>query len=171
MKHILVISLACQILLFSGCDAFRTIAGKPTSSDIEAKKEKIEAKLKAAHEARLDSLRRIEKSLADSAAVMDSIKKEGGTILNPGAMGGLTASKLDYRYYIVVGAFANPENAESLLAKAREAGYIGIIITFKNGFNAVGLSQTDHIEKAYSALQKLKGESFCPQDAWILVNE
>lgn len=159
------------LVLVSGCDALRSLAGKPTSSDIEKKKASIEASIKAAHAARIDSLRRIEQALADSAAIVDSIRRSGSTILNPSSMGGGVASKLDYRYYIVIGSFSNEANAEALLSRAGEAGYIGRIIEFGNGFKGVGLSQTDHIERAYAALRALKAEPFCPQDAWILVNE
>ena len=171
VKKLLMFSLLLMAATLTGCDAFRTIAGKPTSSEIEAKKAQIEADLKAAHLSRLDSLRRMEQALADSVAILDSIKMSGGTILNPAVMGGGLTGKADKRYYIIIGAFSNSANANALLEKAHGAGYEGQILVFKNGFNAVALSPEDHIEKAYAALCKVKAEAFCPQDAWILVNE
>lgn len=171
VKKLLILSSLLLALTLTSCDAFRKVAGKPTSSEIEAKRLQIEADLKAAHLARLDSLRRMEQALADSVAILDSIKLSGGTILNPSAIGGGLSAKADYRYYIIIGAFSNPANAGTLLAKAQAAGYEGQILVFKNGFNAVGVSPEDHISDAYAALCKVKAEAFCPQDAWILINE
>lgn len=170
MKKIVLLLFVAGILVLTGCDAFRSLAGKPTSSEIQVKKAVIDS-LNNAHLARLDSLRRIEKALADSIAVLDSLKQSGGTILNPSSMGGLFTTKLDYRYYVVIGAFTQRSYAERLLTKARDAGYIATLISFRNGYNAVGLSQTDHLEKAFSALKQIKEEPFCPSDVWILVNE
>lgn len=166
----MLLLVVASAVLLTGCDAFRSLAGKPTSSDISQKKAAIEAEHNS-HQARIDSLRKVEKALADSLAVMDSLKQACGTILNPSAMGGLFTTKLDYRYYVVIGAFARRANAESLLVKASDAGYIATLISFRNGLNAVGLSQTDHLEKAFAALKKIKAEPFCPSDVWILVNE
>lgn len=170
MKKILLLLILAGTMVLTGCDAFRSLAGKPTSSEIKVKRAYIDS-LNNAHQARIDSLRRVEKALADSLAVMDSLKQSGGTILNPSTMGGLFTTKLDYRYYVVIGAFTQRSYAERLLVKAREAGYIATLISFRNGYNAVGLSQTDHLEKAFAELKKIKEEPFCPKDVWILVNE
>ena len=52
--------LAAAVLLAGGCDFFRGLAGRPTSADIEAKREVI-ARAEAAQKARLDSLAAVEK--------------------------------------------------------------------------------------------------------------
>ncbi|MBQ9184371.1 MAG: SPOR domain-containing protein [Bacteroidales bacterium] len=170
MKKIFILLCLAGVMALTGCDAFRSLAGKPTSSEIQLKKSIIDS-LNAAHQARIDSLKRIEKALSDSLAVLDSLKQSGGTILNPSSMGGLFTTRLDYRYYVVIGAFTQRSYAERLLTKAKEAGYIATLISFRNGYNAVGLSQTDHLEKAFAALKQIKEEPFCPKDVWILVNE
>lgn len=170
MKRIILLLVLAGTVALTGCDALRSLAGKPTSSDIRIKKDIIDS-LNTVHQARIDSLRRIEKALADSLAVLDSLKQSGGTILNPSSMGGLFTTKLDYRYYVVIGAFTQRVYAENLLIKARNAGYIATMISFRNGYNAVGLSQTDHLEKAFASLKQIKEEPFCPKDVWILVNE
>ena len=170
MKKVILLLVLAGTVMLTGCDAFRSLAGKPTSSEITVKRAYIDS-LNNAHQARIDSLRRVEKALADSLAVLDSLKQNGGTILNPSAMGGLFTTRLDYRYYVVIGAFTQRSYAERLLVKARDAGYIATLISFRNGFNAVGLSQTDHLEKAYAALRKIEQEPCGPKDVWILVNE
>lgn len=167
-----IIVLAAALVLCTGCDAFRRIAGRPTSDEIEARKVEIALAQEAArHQARIDSLRRIEKELTDSLAIIDSLRQLHGTILNPAKMGGLFTTKLDSRYYIVVGAMKQRENAEKLLTQVQESGYVATLISFRNGFNAVGICSTDNLNEAFVSLKKVKEEPFCPPDVWILVNE
>lgn len=171
MKKAIITIFFSSILLLQGCDMFRRIAGRPTAAELEAKRIEIAQAKEAEHLARLDSLRKVEKSLADSLAVLDSLKQINGTILNPSAMGGLFTTRLDFRYYIVVGAFTQRRNAESLLVEVQKAGYVGTIINFRNGFNAVGICNTDNLNNAFQSLKKVRQEKFCPDDVWILVNE
>ncbi len=182
MKAHLLPALAVALVLLTGCDALRKLAGRPTSKEIEAKKEAIAEAELLAHRARMDSLHNVEKELSDSLAALDSAVREAvsmgksglqerGTFLNPSKLGGLFGTKLDYRYYIVVGAFAARSNAEKLLGTVQEAGYTGTLISFRNGLTAIGTCQTDNLNYAYKCLDKIREEAFCPPDVWILVNE
>ena len=171
MKRILTLFFLLSLLSLTGCDGLRKLAGRPTSKELEQKLSVILARQEAEHQAKIDSMRRVEQALADSIAVMDSLKQMRGTILNPSAMGGLYTTKLDYRYYIVVGAFTMRANAEKLLTRVQDAGYVATLISFRNGYNAVGVCQTDHLPEAFASLKKVKTEAFCPPDVWILVNE
>ncbi len=69
MKNkILVISAFLLVLLVcGGCDMFRSLAGRPTSSDIAAMRAVIEAR-EAAERARQDSLERVAREEAAAAA-------------------------------------------------------------------------------------------------------
>jgi hypothetical protein len=102
---------------------------------------------------------------------LDSLKQLGGTILNSAAQGGLFTTKLESRYYIIVGAFHNRVNAERLYATIQKEGYTPVIISFRNGYNAVGVSPANKIKEAFQNLLVVREEKFCPKDAWILVNE
>ena len=42
MKRSVILILACAALLLSGCDFVRTLAGRPTSDDLEVKRSHIE---------------------------------------------------------------------------------------------------------------------------------
>lgn len=170
------VALLLSVLVLTGCDGFRRLAGRPTSEELEQMRAELlrreEAEREAAaYQARIDSLRRVEQAVADSLAVLDSLRQMRGTILNPSAMGGLFTTKLDYRYYIVVGAFTVRSNAETLLTQVQKAGYTGTLVNFRNGYNAIGVCPTDHLPSAFASLKKVKTESFCPPDVWILVNE
>ena len=166
-----ILAIATVMVLSTGCDAFRRIAGRPTSAEIASMKEQILMEIETKHQARMDSLRRVEKALSDSLAILDSLRQINGTILNSSRMGGLFTTKLESRYYIVVGAMKQRANAEKLLTRVQKSGYVATLISFRNGFNAVGICSTDNLNEAFQSLKKVKTESFCPPDVWILVNE
>ena len=177
MKRSVILLLASAALLLSGCDFVRTLAGRPTSDDLEVKRSTIErAQNVARYQARIDSLERVRQRLADSLAaldahLLDSLSQTKGTILNPTKMGGLYTTKLQSRYYIVVGAFRTRSYAERKLVKCNEAGYTATIISFRNGLMAVSVCPSNSLAQTLDTLKKLRGQGVCPPDSWILVNE
>jgi hypothetical protein len=108
--------------------------------------------------------------VVDSLAIMDSIRQQAGTILNPLSLGGLSATELEARYYIIIGSFRSRANAESLLNAAAQE-YSPALISFQNGLIAVGVSPANNLKDVYASLKKVRNEKFCPSDVWILVNE
>lgn len=172
MKNLNVMLILAAMLMATGCDFFRTLAGRPTSEDIENRRIEILKAEEAALKARVDSLRNVEqKMMQDSLNALDSIRQIGGTILNPAKYGGLFATRLEARYYIIVGAFRTRSNAEALLNTAAEKGFRPALISFRNGLIAVGLCPVNRLTDAYAELRKVKQEAFCPPDVWILLNE
>ena len=163
--------MLASLFAVTGCDFFRTLAGRPTSADIHEKKIQMQIAQQAIEQARLDSIRREQKIALDSLNALDSIKQYGGTILNPSKLGGLFATKLEARYHVIIGAFSLRSNAEALLVKTSKLGYQPLLISFNNGLIAVGLCPTNNIVDAKEALKKVKAESFCPKDVWLLLNE
>lgn len=172
-----VILLACAAVFLSGCDFLRTLAGRPTSQDLEVKRAAIEqAREEARLQAVLDSLEQVRQRMADSLAalevhLLDSLSQTKGTILNPTRLGGLYTTKLEAKYYIIVGAFRTRAYAERKLGKCTEAGYTATIISFRNGLLAVGICPSDSLNDTWNKLRELRGNDICPKDAWILVNE
>ena len=173
MKKSCIFILIVAMLSLSGCDFMRKLAGRPTSEDVEMKRLEILRAEEAALQARLDSLRNVEqKMIQDSLNALDSIRQIGGSILNPASLGGLFATKLEARYYIILGSFRSRANAESLFNVAKSAGYKPALISFgKGGLIAVGVSPVNRLPDAYTALSDVRKEKFCPKDVWILVNE
>ena len=177
MKRAFYMIMVLSLALTTGCDGLRKLAGRPTSDELESLRlEVIEARESeqarlAEQQARIDSLKRVEQALADSLAVIETLRQMNGTILNPSAMGGLFTTKLDYRYYIIVGAFSYSSNAEKLLGRVNDAGYSGTLISFRNGYNAIGVAPGNDLNSALASLVAVKKEPFCPPDAWILVND
>ncbi len=164
------IVLSCLLLAAGGCDFLRSVSGRPTSRDIQKKAELIQRELDR-KTASLDSMKLVEKQLKDSLAYLDSLRQLRGTLLNPSKLGGLFTTKLESRYYIVIGAFRERTNAESLVKKVSSRGYPATLISFRNGFNVVGVCPSGDPGKVYDSLKKIREEDFCPEDVWILVNE
>lgn len=168
ISGMLLVLLGMSVL--QGCDAFRRLAGRPTSDEIAAKREMIQRE-EAAHQARMDSLSRIEKAKADSLALLDKMKDAGEMFLSVTSLRRANTLKLDKRYYIIVGAFSSSDNASWLASKITNAGYEVEKIPYGNGFTAVGVAGTDALAHLWDNLQKVRTESFCPKDVWILVND
>lgn len=170
MKKCLLITLLCSVaLLVSSCDLFRKMAGRPTSADIEQKRAMIEAQ-KNAHEERLDSMDAVQKQIADSLAVLDSLRLTNSAVLSSRQLTAESKSSLSARYYVIVGAFGKIENAKKLVAKAEANSYKAELIAYANGFTAVGVCASDNLAEAYARLQEVRQSGFCP-DAWILDNK
>lgn len=171
MKRILLLALlAICIPSVSGCDFFRKLADRPTSAEIEAKRQYIEA-AETAHRNRLDSLKLAQKQASDSLAVLDSLKNSHSNLVSSGKMGGVASSKLDKRYCIIVGSFADRNNAAKMASMVSAAGYEPVVMSYNNGFTAVGVCPSDTLTEVFAKLKEVKTQKFCPADAWVLVNE
>jgi len=178
MKRSVILFLATAVLLAGGCDFMRSVAGRPTSDELEVKRSTIERTQNAArYQARIDSLGRVRAHLADSLAaldahLLDSLSRTKGTLLKSTKMGALDTTGLASRYYIIVGAFRTRAYAESKLAKCIAAGYPdATIINFRSGLMAVAVCPSGSLNETLKKLRELRGNGICPPDGWILVNE
>lgn len=170
-KSSLLLVLLMSVLL-TGCDFLRAVAGRPVSRDIEKKRIEIIKAEEDALQARLDSIRQAEmKVVTDSIAAMDSLAASGVFMSGPDRLGGLAATELVNRYYIIVGAFRESANARKLFESASSKGYSPVLISCRSGMIAVGLCPSDRIVEVRDSYDVLKQESFFPKEAWILVSE
>ena len=176
MKNkILVISaFLLTVVLCSGCDFFRTLAGRPTSSDIEAMRVELRAR-EAAEAARRDSLERVRleaEKAARIAAAMDTLQTMKGLLHTPSRFSGLSSdSTPSAKYCIVIGSYRNRANALSYSEKLTSEGYPSEAVSFRNGFTAVGVCPTDDPSELLASFRRVRKERFCPKEVWILVNE
>lgn len=174
MKRTLILAFAL-LTLVSSCDFIRSIAGRPTSQQLEQIRQDKIAREEALQQARIDSLKRVQQAMEDSLAAMekrllDSLSQVSGTILNPSALGGLFTTRLETKYYIIVGAFRNRSYAERKLEACNAAGYTGTIISFRNGLLAVGIYPSNNLQEIVRKLQEIRGTGICPKEGWILMN-
>ena len=162
--------VAVAILTATGCDAFRSLAGRPTSEDIEAKREQIVA-LEAFRQARQDSIRLEQELIAKYNAAQEAVLSSGLVVITPESIRSLSGVNLDFKYALMLGSFKMEENAEKLSSRIREKGYDAALVKYNNGSVAVGAAPTSDPVEFFAALNSLREDEICPEDAWILFNE
>lgn len=170
-KTVLIAALCTCLSLLSGCDFFRSMAGRPTSADIAAKREALENEAARRDQPRLDSLAAVaaaQKEAEDSIAVMSAIAGTTKLSFATRKFDAATTASLDHRYYVIVGAFAEPANARNLAARIDASGFKAVLLKYAGGHTAVGVDPTDKVAKAYDSLQRLSALGFIPKDSWIL---
>lgn len=170
MRRILAyLSLAAVVLLAGGCDFMRSLAGRPTSADIAAKRVVIERfeQQKSASEpgdtVLSDTQTVSEESVTPATVAMASDTKAPAKEES--------RSSLSRRCYIVVGAFSERANAEKMVEMLAKSGFPATLIRQSNGMTTVGACPTDDYAEARKSLDALLGLSYVPDDAWILVKE
>ncbi|MGN1210899.1 MAG: SPOR domain-containing protein [Candidatus Cryptobacteroides sp.] len=170
MKRSTILLIILMALTVSGCDFFRKIAGRPTSSQLEVKKMEIAAKEAeiAAMSAELARLEARQKHIADSLSYLDSIVFNVRQVAFASRHKGLENSSQEGIPYIIIGTFSYTANAEALRDKAVKGGYDAEVIPFRNGKKSVGIRLPSNPVEAYGIVLALKGEPFCPADAWLL---
>lgn len=167
-KLSVVVLVVLTLPLLSGCDLFRKMAGRPTSDQIEAKRLYIEQQEKG-HRDRLDSLKVMQRQISDSLEIIDSIRAIKSTVVQARQLPDDVRDSLSNRYYVIIGAFGNSDNATKCLQSAEKEGYQGVKIRYLNGFTAVGICPCDELSDAYASLRTVRESGFCA-DAWILEN-
>lgn len=184
MKKSYILAMLVVMFTLAGCDFFRKVAGRPTSADIEVKKGQIarveEEKAEAAREqARLDSLaaaverQRLEeqKKISDSLDAHATLKAKGCMMYDLASLKGLSSGELEHRYYMIVGSFRDAGNADKFMSKvAEDPSMQPVRVSFRTGMIAVGVCPRNKIVEMASVIDEVRGKSYCPKDAWILVN-
>ena len=170
MRKYIIMIAAVALFTLTGCDFFRSLAGRPTSEDIEEMR--IE-KLRIEEErlqADLLKLQQEKQAVEDSIEALKLLRQQEGTLLNPASLGGLFATKLEAKYTVIVGAFTKRANAERLHKQVSDTGYSPLLISLRSGLIAVGVCPVNSPQEAMQCIRKVREESFCPADVWILDN-
>lgn len=161
MKKILLIAFPLLMMTVTSCDFVRKIVGKPTSAEIEAKKQELirqEAERRAAVEqARRDSI-----ALAEVMMEENKLRAMGIDSVADGV-------KLDRKYYVIVGSFKKQVFADEMVAMTKKAGYEPVAIAMSNGFTMISAYATDSLWEARRKMAEIEHEDFCPMDVWIMV--
>lgn len=185
-KAITILALAASVCLLTGCDFFRILAGRPTSREIEVKRMTIpldrEGSLQPAdtlpHEQVTDLLQQehaqetpkeTPKETTQTAPVTTpktpAVPREPQINTRPADS---FEQRPDFRYYVMIGSFGSWENAIRQSGKAEAAGYRTTLLPFRSGTTAVGVGGSNDLDAVRATLERLRSESFCPKDAWIL---
>ena len=189
-KHILF--FLSTLMFVSGCDFFRKVAGRETSSDIQEKKiliEQYEEKKLAwdleqeriqSEQARLDSIAEMERQIIlaeevarqDSLVALDVLNQQNCMMYDLQSLRGLASGELSHRYYIMLGSFKTEANADKLISQVEKnsTSLQPVKICFRNTMIGVGVCPRNKVVEIVDVLDDVKSHSFCPKDAWILVN-
>lgn len=150
MRTVRLISvLMVSVLLFTGCDFFRSMVGKPTSKDME--RMRLEAQKEAQKKREQDSIARVNAMLAEQQRLLE----EQNSLANTG------------RFHVVMGSFKVPSNAENMKSSLEEKGYSPRIIQFNNGFSVVSAASFDKYRDALWEMDELIELEICPDDIWV----
>jgi Sporulation related domain. len=167
----LTLLLLPVVLLATGCDFFRKLAGGPTSGDLAVMAAAIKSREEEAQKAKLaaqaaeEAVRRYR---SDSLAAVEALSHE--VVHTPERFGGVAAAELSNRYYIIIGSFSDKANAERLAGKMSDAGFPAVTVPFGNNLSGVGLCGTDDVVSIARSIEEVKRQDFCPAGVWILDN-
>lgn len=158
-------------LIVSGCDFMRKVAGRPTSSDLQAMvaaREQEEARAARALQERQQRERELQYQ-ADSLLAVQTME---GIVMNRlSDLNVRVTTELPAKYNVVLGAFSDASNADNLISRLKEAGYEASAMRYRSGKTAVLACCTDsfvELGKSFASLQK---ENYCPKDVWVIVKE
>ena len=172
-KSIAFFAAALLLPSVSSCDFFRTLAGRPGSAEIRQKQELIlraEARRDSIERARLDSVARAERCVADSLYALDTLTKSG-LLRMASSIRSIPQKNLKHRYYVVVGAFSRPENADRLTRRYEAAGFEAIAFRYYGNWSAVFVEPRERIADALAAYRRVIHQPLASDNTWILVNE
>lgn len=154
MKRPICLTLLLSLMvLFTGCDAVRSMLGKPTSEEIEL----LRQKKAAAEKAKADSVALV---AAQEAARADSL-----------AQAQKAQSLLEGRYKVVIGSFKDIANADRLQAKVEKLGMNVERMHFSNGFEVLSVFSSDELREANRKMQALLQSDDVSYDLWIYDTE
>ena len=156
-RFLILVALLSVTMVVTGCDFFRVLAGRPTSKEIEAKREEI---LRSAQDDKVvaqDDKDSVPQQDQDSVQV---VKLETAASARPAGE--------KKRYYVIMGAFSSKDNAVKYAERIKSFGYEPEFFGFTEGRTAVGVGGTDDPEEAKAFMRELKGQDFCPEGVWIL---
>ena len=144
-----ILCCVAAVMALTGCDWVKGSLGMTTSEDIAIMKEQLAAK-EAMEQQRLQQEARmkfVEDSLAQAEAARKEQKIEG--------------------YHVIIGAFKDYSNAESLEKFVQGLGYEPIKIMLKNGYMMVSVGGYGSVEEAVAQIRKIESLEVCPYDVWV----
>lgn len=164
----IILGFVLLVLSVNSCDFFRRIVNRPTSQYIETKRQLIESQNKA-HNNRLDSIDIIQKQIADSLAILDSIRLHNSRLIEVKNLTQASKDSLSYRYYTIIATFSNPDNAQRYSKTIIEQGIAVHKVYYANGYIAIGVKPSNTLSDAYLSMIDVRAN--LSPEAWILDNK
>lgn len=173
MKKVLPIILIMAVSCLSGCDFFRKVAGRPTSGELQEKKNKIEARARYVR----DSIKVVQEtvrireqerqdSIASAAALADM-----GVLLSDVFRFGTPLEKIERKYNVIIGVYRQFPTASAQVRAVKAKGFEPFYIPFHGDVNAVALGSSDCLSEVLAIVREGRRNGACPKDAWVYVRE
>lgn len=180
-KLILLICLLASMPMLTGCDFLRTVAGRPTSADLQAKLVSINRSSVEREKAARDTVAAARDTLGQNPEPVDST--EAAPEQTPAAQkqAAETAPQVQPAlekeqpaaepvrtrppYYVIVGTFSIRENAEKYAGELQGKGYKAKAFPSR-GMVAVGVYPDDPSVPSDVFLSKVLSDPSFPKDAW-----
>lgn len=154
-SFIAIAAMVSACVLAGGCDFLRKVAGRPTSSQIEAAVEQRAEQQRLAEAAERDSIRRAEEAAAEAARLEAEAQAQVGE------------AQSQERYYVVVGSYREPRHAERKKKKMEAAGCKAVVARVR-GLHVVAVCPSATREEALRTRSRLIRRGLCPEAGWIL---
>ena len=179
MKRIRVpVTIVLLVLVVTGCDFFRMVAGRPTSSELEARRventlrERAEREAQARAQAVRDSIAAAEKAVVDSTAAESFFRELRVMRIPSRSLRGLKTDDFPYRYCLVLAGFSQPGHGEKFSEQLKAAGYEPAILRYtRSSSTVVGICPTNRFGDLKEAYEKVRTEKFFSRDAWIFIKD
>ncbi|MBP5210449.1 MAG: SPOR domain-containing protein [Bacteroidales bacterium] len=150
-KFFLILLAGCTLV--SGCDTVRSFFGMPTSEDLQRLRiEQAAVKEAAVAEPAVDSVQ--------------IVKEEPKAAVNED----LTLAQLDKPYYVALGMFSQPSNAEKLASQLVDSGFDALKVHRPSGKILVLTCGSDSYQEVIAKRTDLLLQPFCPTDAAVYEN-
>jgi len=159
---VLLLATSAVICLCS-CDFLRTIAGRPSSGQLEQLRQSERQKMEE-----LSALRTADSLRQAAIDAHDAFVAEGIKIKKASENPNLSGRTFQKGLHLAMGAFSLASNAHKLEAELRSCGYEASLIAYNNGFFLVAAIPSSNYAELREKYLKIRNEKFCPKDAWIL---
>lgn len=169
MKNLIsYIVLIAALLSVSSCDFIRTVAGRPTSADLKARKAAMEMREKALKDsiALVQARARREAERAEAVAAIE----EMGFKISDRFSFGTPVTVMDYENYAIIGVYRNSTVADRQVEYVSARGFIPGRLYFENGAQAVYIHASDNLKDIAQTLAEAKAKGACPKDSWVFTN-
>lgn len=168
---------AGALLLLSGCDFFRVLAGRPTGDELGELSAKREAALERLEAERLarqaDSVRRAglaEAWVSDSVCVREAMESGRAVFKRISDLKVRPSEVPDCRFCLMMGYFNNRANAERLFARISSDGHSPMFVPFESGATGVALFPSSSAAEILGKIDEVRGKDYFPPDFWIVWN-
>ncbi|MCQ2136310.1 MAG: hypothetical protein MJY67_05280 [Bacteroidales bacterium] len=168
-----ILLILSSAAVFSSCDHLRRLAGRPTSEDIAAIRERIvadsisRADSIAKVQAAIQAMKKAEEDMKEALAI---IGEEGMYIKKLSETAGLRSGTIPARYAIVTGGYSQHSNT-MIQINSFSSDLNASYITLGNGLEAVLVVPSDNLLEVAKKIPSVRAQRMCPKGIWVLEND